>query len=299
MRERHHDDPWLRPRVVPRLGQALEEVGPGAQRHLADVGAGQQRAVDVDRIGRGRHQRGVARLQQRPHQVREPLLGPDGVDHLGLGVELHAEPPQVEVGERLAQLRDAPARGVAVVAGVVHGLGQLLDRHVGRGEVRVAEAQVDHVGAGSPGLDLQRVDDGEDVGRQRRDPAELHGAQRYSRSPPPPAHDSLRNGVISRASPATASARRSGPRRWHPPRDPAPHPRCARAVAARSRARASRTPRGSGARSSSPASASPPPITTTSGSSRFSRFDDAECHPPGEVAEHLDGVGIAVGGGRR
>ena len=61
-----------------------------------------------------------------------------------------------------------------MVAGVVRRLGQLLDRDVGRGQVGVAEAEVDDVGAGSPRLDLQPVDDGEDVRRQVRDPAELH-----------------------------------------------------------------------------------------------------------------------------
>ena len=129
--ERHHDDAGLGPRVVPCLGQALEEVGAGAQGHLADVGAGQQRAVDVDGVRRRRHQGGVAGLEQGPHQVREPLLGADGVDDLGLGVELDAEAPEVEVGVGLAQLGDALAGRVAVVAWVVHRLGQLLDRHVG------------------------------------------------------------------------------------------------------------------------------------------------------------------------
>jgi hypothetical protein len=43
-----------------------------------------------------------------------------------------------------------------VVAGVVGRLGQLLDRDLGRRQVGVAEAEVDDVLAGSPGLDLQR-----------------------------------------------------------------------------------------------------------------------------------------------
>ena len=66
------------------------------------------------------------------------------------------------------------AHRVAVVAGVAGRLGQLLHRDVGRREVGVAEAEVDHVDAGSPSLDLQPVDDREDVRRQVRDAAELH-----------------------------------------------------------------------------------------------------------------------------
>ena len=126
-----------------RLGSA-GRVGP-SQADLADVGAGEQRGVDVDRVRRRGHERGVARPDQHPHQVGQALLGPDGGHDLGVGVELDAERAQVQVGDGLAQLGDAPRRRVAVVAGVVGGLGQLLDRDVGRREVGVAEAEVDDV----------------------------------------------------------------------------------------------------------------------------------------------------------
>jgi hypothetical protein len=59
--------------------------------------------------------------------------------------------------------------------GGLGGLGELADRDLGRRDVGVAEAQVDHVCPGAPCLDLQVVDDREDVRRQVRDPAELHG----------------------------------------------------------------------------------------------------------------------------
>ena len=174
MRERQHDDPGLGPRVLVGLLHVLEEVLAGADRDLPDVGAGEQRAPDVDRVRRRRHQGGVARLEQHPHEVREALLGPDGRDDLGLGVEGHAEAAHVEVGDGLAQLRDAPAGRVPVVAAVVHGLAELVDRGLRRRQVGVAEPEVDHVLAGSPGLHLQPVDDREDVRRQRGDAAELH-----------------------------------------------------------------------------------------------------------------------------
>ena len=75
------------------------------------------------------------------------------------GSSVDAEPALVEVGDGLAQLRDAAAGRVAVVARVVRRLDELLDGDVGRRDVGVAEPEVDDVLAGSPGLDLQRVDD--------------------------------------------------------------------------------------------------------------------------------------------
>ena len=96
-----HADSQASIRFSKKSSVAGGPVGAGdlLQAHLAHVGAGEQRGVDVDRVRRRRHQGGVAGAEQHPHQVGEPLLGPDGGDDLGLGVELHAEAPQVEVGE--------------------------------------------------------------------------------------------------------------------------------------------------------------------------------------------------------
>ena len=71
-----------------------------------------------------------------------------------------------------------------MVARVVGGLGQLVHRDVGRGQVGVAEAEVDDVPAGSPRHRLEVVDGGEHIGRQPVDPAELHRASlRPARAP--------------------------------------------------------------------------------------------------------------------
>ena len=158
VRERDDDDPRPRPRLLPRLEQVVEEVLLGPEAHVAHLGAGEDRAPDVDRVRRARHQRGVAGAEQHPHQVREALLGADRRAGLRLGVELDAEPAPVEVGDREPQLRDAPARRVAVVARVARRLAQLVDRDRRRRHVGVAEPEVDHVLAGSPGVHLQRVD---------------------------------------------------------------------------------------------------------------------------------------------
>ena len=129
--------------------EVLEEVAVvspvppiGISRTSAPANSGPQMWIGYD--GR-RHEGGVAGREQHPHQVAEALLGADRGDDLGLGIELDAEAPQVQVGDGLAQLRDAPARRVPVVAGVVRRLGELLDRDLGRRDVGVAEAEVDHV----------------------------------------------------------------------------------------------------------------------------------------------------------
>ncbi len=199
VRERQHDDPRLGPRVAVGLLHALEEVGVGADGDLAHVGARQVGPPDVDGVRRRRHQAGVAGLQQHPHEVGEALLGPDGADDLAVGVEGDAEAPLVERGDGLAQLGDAAAGGVAVVAGVAHRFAELVDGHVGRGQVGVAEAEVDDVLAGSPGLDLEPIDDGEDVGRHVRDPAELHPADVSGPGIGPLFHCGRAGGAIMRA----------------------------------------------------------------------------------------------------
>ena len=78
---------------------------------------------------------------------------------------------------RLAQVRQPAARRVAVVHRLGRGLGELLDRDRGRGDVGVAEAEVDHVAALAPQLALQLVDRREDVGREIVDSPKLHVCQ--------------------------------------------------------------------------------------------------------------------------
>ena len=174
VRERDHEHPRLRPADVVGLVEALERVDAGRHRDLPQVGAGEERAVDVDRVARARHDRRVARLQERPHQVREPLLRADRVRDLRLGVELDAEAAQVQRGDRLAHARDAARQRVAVVARQAGRLGELLDRDLGRGDVGIAEAEVDDVDAAPARVDLELVDDLEDVGREAGDAPELH-----------------------------------------------------------------------------------------------------------------------------
>ena len=226
-------------------------VGGLLQAHLAHLGAGEQRRVDVDRVRRRRHQGAVTGAEQHPHEVRQPLLGPDGRHHLGLGVELDAEAAQVQRGDGLAELGDALARRVAVVLGVVDGLGELLDRGVGRGQVGVPEPEVDDVAAGSTGRQLQRLDVREDVRGQAVDPSELHRERLVPVRPRPSAR------ARRRAREASTLRRRA---RRRPPR---PRPRWTRATRTPPTSRRRRPPPPTTARSAGTSPATGPAHVTS------------------------------------
>ena len=187
----HH--PRLGPCRLPRFHQVVEELlrrvsliraGP-VQADVADVGAGEQRGIDVDRVRGRRDEGGVPRSDQHPHEVGQPFLGPDGGDHLGVGIERHFELAEVEIGDGLADLGDSTAGRVPVVPRIVHGLGQLLHGHVGRRQVGVAEPEVDDVVAVVAGpAAFRSFDGGKDVRGKAVDPSEFH-QQRLSPHPAP------------------------------------------------------------------------------------------------------------------
>src|ERR1035437_5330590 len=128
----------------------------------------------MDGVGRRRHQGGVTRADQNPHQVGQSLFRTNGRDHLGFRIDGHIELAEVEIRDRLADLRDAPARRIPMVARVMSGFRQLLDRHVRRWQVRIAESQVDDVFAVVTGCGLQVVHGGEHVRGQSEYAAKLH-----------------------------------------------------------------------------------------------------------------------------
>ena len=173
VRERQDQQLGLRPRQPRRLLQATEEVAVRRQRHRPQVTVGDHHRVGVDRIGRVRHQRAVARLQHRQRQVRHAFLGADGGDDLRIRVELDRVAIPVPLGHGHPQAID-PARGrVAVVLGVLGRLDELVDDVLGRRHVRVAHAEIDDVLAPGARLGLEIVDDREDVGREALDAIEL------------------------------------------------------------------------------------------------------------------------------
>ena len=178
--ERDDEHTRARTRVRERIGEPVVEivVAP-AELDLDHARTGEDGREEVDRIRRRGHDRRVAGLHEHPHQMREPFLGADRGDRLRLGIELDAEPVPVEVADRLAQLRDPAARRVAVVVRLRGCLGQLLDHRRRRGEVGVAEAEVDDVVTRAPQLQLQLLGHREDVRRERRNASKLHGSSLY------------------------------------------------------------------------------------------------------------------------
>ena len=121
MRERQDDHARSGPRILEPLLEHIEKVLAGAEGQLVYLCAGEQRPVLVDRIRRHGYQRGVARLEQGPHEVGQPLFGADRVDDLGVRVERDPEFAGIEIGDGLTQLGDTAAGGVAVVARIVGG----------------------------------------------------------------------------------------------------------------------------------------------------------------------------------
>ncbi len=166
VRKREHDDPRTGPRVLEAFHQSVKERVPGVQGHLSNVRPRKQRTEDVDRIRRRRHHARVTGRQQRPHEVRETLLGADGVDDLGVAVKFHSPLSAVKLRERDAELGNPAACRVPVVARVERSFGQLLHGSLRRSNIRIAEAEIDDVGPCAASLDLQRIDDREDVWRQ-------------------------------------------------------------------------------------------------------------------------------------
>ena len=101
--------------------------------------------------------------------MAEDFLGAQAREHFCLGIELHAVAALVAQGRLAAQVEQAGADRVAVVALVLDGFNHLVDDdlvgHVGG----VAHAEVDHVDAGAAFTVFEIVDLAEEVGRQPPD----------------------------------------------------------------------------------------------------------------------------------
>ena len=118
----------------------VEEIHARRHAHRADVGAGDDRAVDVDRVARVGHQHRVAAVERREHQVREAFLRADGDDRLAVHVEVDVVAALVPLADRAAQARDALRDRVAVRVLALRHLDQLVDDVARRGPVGIAHA---------------------------------------------------------------------------------------------------------------------------------------------------------------
>ena len=108
VREGQDEHLGLGPGKTGRLLQAGEEVLARHQGHRAQVAVGDDDRIGVDGIGRVRHQHPVPRLEDRQGQVGHALLGADGGDGLGLGIQLDLVMVPIPGRDGLAEPRDSP-----------------------------------------------------------------------------------------------------------------------------------------------------------------------------------------------
>jgi hypothetical protein len=135
------------------------------ERQVVGLGAGEEGADVVEGVGRVGHEGRVARADQAEGDVDDALLRAEEGQHLGRGVEPHAEAALEPVGEGGAQLGQPVRAGIAVVGGVERGLAQRLDDVGRRRQVRVAAGEVDDVDAlGAHARDRPR-EGGQAIGR--------------------------------------------------------------------------------------------------------------------------------------
>ena len=104
----------------------------------------------VDRIGRVGNQGYVAGVEEAEGDVADALLRANQGQDLGIGVEGHAEAVLVPVGHGAAHFRQAVGLGIPVVGRVLGSLEEPVNNRLGRGDIRVADAEGDNVGPRGP-----------------------------------------------------------------------------------------------------------------------------------------------------
>ena len=156
-------------RVFDRTLQRLEELGRRIGGRRADDAARHQEAEGVDRIGRIGNQDHVARRGDGLRHVCEALLGAQSSDDLRVRVQRDAEAALIIIGLGAPQSGDPLGSGVTIGARAPRRLDQLVDHMFGRGQVGIAHAEVDDVGAAGARLGLEPVYLLEDIGRQALD----------------------------------------------------------------------------------------------------------------------------------
>ena len=148
---------------------------PAPSRTCSTTAPAKTRREEVDRVARARDDGGVARLDEHPHQVGEPLLRPDRRQRLRLGVERR---PRTGAGTgRRPPAAGSGSRGSTSSGGCV-GLRtasrSFSTATSGEGRSGLPKPRSIDVVARAAQLELQLVDRREDVGRKAADAPELH-----------------------------------------------------------------------------------------------------------------------------
>src|SRR5262245_16031951 len=138
-------------------------LGALADRQFDQFAARDGRGEGMDRVARVGNDYPVARLDQRHHQVREALFRADGRDRLGLGIDFDAVATRVPSRDFDAQIGNASRGRISVISRIARGLDQFVDYRIGRGQIRIAHAQIDNVLAAVARLHFQMIDEGKNI----------------------------------------------------------------------------------------------------------------------------------------
>ena len=98
--------------------------------------------------------------------MAESLFGTERRDQFAFGIEPHAVFFQIFCRCLATQIGDAERRAVAVILWIASRFNKFFDDHVGGRIGRVAHAHVNHIVAGTPFLQRQRVDAGKQIAGQ-------------------------------------------------------------------------------------------------------------------------------------
>jgi len=127
------------------------------QRHEIGLPAGEKRSHMIDGVCRGRYKRQIARVDESQGEMGNSLLGTNHGYHLFDGVQFNPEPAAVPIGDTDAKIIHAGIGGVLMGGWILCGLLQCLDDVLGGGQIRVSNAQIDHVNALADELCLKAV----------------------------------------------------------------------------------------------------------------------------------------------
>ena len=172
-REIQHQHLGLGPGIAYGAVQFFEEVDPVSHRHMADIRTGNHKTVGMDRVGRVRHEDGIAGASRCQRQMSQALLGTQGHNGLGSRIQSHVITPLIPVTNRLAQARNTLGLRIAMGIAALGCLYQLVDYMRGGGLIRIAHPEIDNVFPRGTRLLFEFTNNVEHIGRKALDALKL------------------------------------------------------------------------------------------------------------------------------
>ncbi len=133
---------------------------------MADIGAGNNKTIRVNRVRRIRHQHVIARTQSGQRQMRQTFLRADGGNHLGFRIEINIEFALVPARHGAAQTRNTLRLAVTMGTTTAGGFHQLINNVFWRVLIRVTHRHIDDVLPRRSCRHLHFADHIEDIRRQ-------------------------------------------------------------------------------------------------------------------------------------